>query len=92
MDACQQLARPSERLLERFHVDTRYVAAGPGAGYKGGIVRAERGGRLWHDLTDEFGVRWSMPDDQQLYMDVSSSPLADATAQGRPRLPLAQGR
>jgi uroporphyrinogen decarboxylase len=79
MDACQQLARPSERVLERFHVDTRYVAAGPGSAYQGGIVRAERGGRVWHDLTDEFGVRWSMPDDQQLYMDVSFSPLANAT-------------
>jgi len=24
------------------------------------IVQAERDGRLWHDLTDEFGVTWSM--------------------------------
>jgi len=79
MDSAQQLARPSERVLERFHVDTRYVAAGPGSGFKGDIVRAERDGRVWHDLTDEFGVRWSMPDDQQLYMDVSFSPLANAT-------------
>ena len=79
MDAAQQLARPSERLLERFRVDTRYVAAGPGSAYKGGIVRAERDGRVWYDLTDEFGARWSMPDDQQLYMDVSFSPLAEAT-------------
>ena len=79
MDAAQQLARPSERLLERFRVDTRYVAAGPGSAYKGGIVRAEREGRVWYDLTDEFGARWSMPDDQQLYMDVSFSPLAEAT-------------
>ena len=28
MDAVQQLARPCEALLERFHVDTRYIAAG----------------------------------------------------------------
>ena len=51
MDGVQQLARPSEQLLERFHVDTRW---------KGGIVQTERGGRVWHDLIDEFGVRWSM--------------------------------
>ena len=79
MDAVQQLARPSERVLERFHVDTRYVAAGPASTWKGGIVKAERGGRVWHDLTDEFGIRWSMPDDQQLYMDITLHPLAGAT-------------
>ena len=79
MDAVQQLARPSESVLQRFHVDTRYVAAGPGSAYRGGIVRAERDGRIWYDLSDEFGVRWSMPDDQHLYMDVSFHPLANAT-------------
>jgi uroporphyrinogen decarboxylase len=78
MDDVQQLARPSERVLERFHVDTRYVGAGPASTWKGGIVQAERGGRIWHDLTDEFGVRWSMPDDQPLYMDITLNPLADA--------------
>jgi uroporphyrinogen decarboxylase len=79
MDAVQQLARPSERVLERFRVDTRYVAAGPAESWKGGINTAERDGRLWHDLTDEFGVRWSMPDDQNLYMDITLHPLAKAT-------------
>ena len=28
MDAVQQFARPCEAVLERFHVDTRYIAAG----------------------------------------------------------------
>ena len=79
MDAVQQLARPSEEVLRRFHVDTRYVAAGPASTWKGGIVRTERDGRIWHDLTDEFGVRWSMPDDQPLYMDITLHPLASAT-------------
>jgi uroporphyrinogen decarboxylase len=79
MDAVQQLARPSEQVLERFHVDTRYVAAEPASTWKGGIVKAERGGRVWYDLTDEFGIRWSMPDDQQLYMDITLHPLAKAT-------------
>ena len=32
MDAVQQLARPCEKVLERFHVDTRYIAAGAAAG------------------------------------------------------------
>jgi uroporphyrinogen decarboxylase len=79
MDAVQQLARPSERMLERFHVDTRYIAAGQASSWKGGIVKAKRDGRAWHDLTDEFGIRWSMPDDQPLYMDITLHPLAKAT-------------
>ena len=79
MDAVQQLARPSERVLERFHVDTRYVAAGAAADFDGAIVTSKRDGRTWHDLTDEFGVRWSMPDDQPLYMDITHHPLAEAS-------------
>ena len=79
MDAVQQLAKPSELLLERFHVDTRYIAAGAAADFKGGIVQRRRNGQLWHDLTDEFGITWSMPDDQPFYMDISHHPLASAT-------------
>ena len=78
MDAVQQLARPCEALLEKFHVDTRYIAAGAGEGYAGEIVERRRNGRLWHDLTDEFGVIWSMPDDRPYYMDASHHPLARA--------------
>lgn len=79
MDAVQQLAQPCEAVLQRFHVDTRYIAAGPASDWKGGIVQSVRGGKLWHDLTDEFGVIWSMPDEQPLYMDISHHPLANAT-------------
>ena len=79
MDAVQQLARPGEAVLERFRVDTRYVAAGAPADWTSGIVRNERDGRRWHDLTDEFGVTWSMPDDAPLYMDITHHPLAEAT-------------
>jgi uroporphyrinogen decarboxylase len=79
MDAVQQLAQPSEAVLERFHVDTRYIAAGAAGDWKGGIVQNERDGRLWHDLTDEFGVTWSMPDSEPYYMDISHHPLAEAS-------------
>ena len=79
MDAVQQLAQPCEKVLERFHVDTRYIRAGAGSDYKGGVVIKQRDGRTWHDLTDEFGITWSMPDDQKLYMDISHHPLANAT-------------
>jgi uroporphyrinogen decarboxylase len=50
MDPIQQLARPCEELLERFHVDIRYVCAhGPGS-FKGGIEQNVRDDKLWHDL------------------------------------------
>jgi uroporphyrinogen decarboxylase len=78
MDAVQQLARPSEAVLERLRVDTRYIHAGAASDFDGEIIRTERDGKLWHDLTDEFGVRWSMPDDSLLYMDITHHPLANA--------------
>jgi len=80
LDAVQQLARPSEAVLERFRVDTRYIVAHGPDGFNGTIRKAQRNGRLWHDLTDEFGVVWSMPDDGGLYMDISHHPLATAGA------------
>ncbi len=76
LDPVQQLAIPSERVLERFHVDIRYIRARSPESFHGGIQLNLRDHRLWHDLTDEFGVVWSMPDDQQLYMDISHHPLA----------------
>lgn len=79
LDPVQQLVKPSEDVLTRFHVDTRYIVAHAPQSFHGNIELHERDGRLWHDLKDEFGVVWSMPDDQQLYMDISHHPLADAT-------------
>ena len=35
MDAVQQLAEPCEELLERLHVDTRYIAAGAAGDWQG---------------------------------------------------------
>ena len=79
MDAVQQLARPSEDVLERLRVDTRYIHAGAAADFHGRHRTAERNGQVWHDLVDEFGVRWSMPTITPLYMDITHHPLADAT-------------
>jgi len=91
MDAVQQLAQPSEAVLERLRVDTRYVAAGAAGDWTGGIVQKERDGRLWHDLTDEFGVTWSMPDDEPYYMDISHHPLAGATIEDIKDYPFPKG-
>ncbi len=91
LDPVQQLVIPSERMLERFHVDIRYVRAKAPDGFNGAIERNLRGGRLWHDLKDEFGVVWSMPDDQQLYMDISHHPLAGAAIRDLERYPFPDG-
>lgn len=91
LDPVQQIVRPSEKLLERFRVDTRYVCAHGPESFKGGIELNERGGRLWHDLRDEFGVVWSMPDDEPNYMDISHHPLAEATLQDLADYPFPRG-
>ena len=91
LDAVQQLARPSEAVLERLRIDTRYVFAGAAAGWKGGIVRAARDGKDWFDLVDEFGVRWSMPADDGLYMDITLHPLAEATIDDVKAYPFPKG-
>jgi len=77
LDAVQQLAKPSEEILELFHVDIRYVTSGSPESYDGTIKLNQRNGQPWHDLKDEFGVVWSMPDKQQLFMDISHHPLAE---------------
>jgi len=91
LDPVQQLAVPSEEILQRFHVDIRYVVAGAPAGFDGRIRQNRRDGRLWHDLKDEFGVVWSMPEEQGLYMDISHHPLAKATLRDLEDYPFPQG-
>jgi len=91
MDPVQQLAKPCEELLRRFHADIRYITAHGPDGFDGSIKQNRRNGRLWHDLRDEFGVVWSMPDDQKLYMDISHHPLADATIDDLDAYPLPDG-
>ena len=92
MDQVQQLAKPSEQVLQRFRVDTRYICAKAPEGFDGSIIESRRNGRLWHDFKDEFGVVWSMPDDQQLYMDISHHPLAKATTEEIQRYPFPNGK
>lgn len=77
LDPVQQLVRPSEEILQLLHFDFRYITAKGPAGFYGSIRQNLREGRLWHDLKDEFGVVWSMPDHVGLYMDISHHPLAE---------------
>ncbi len=76
MDLVQQLAQPSEAVLQRLRIDTRYVWAKGAAGFEGVVVQRQRDGRTWNDFTDEFGITWSMPEDHPYYFDISCSPLA----------------
>jgi len=91
MDAVQQLARPSEAVLKRLRVDTRYIHAGAAAGFEGTITTAQRDGKTWHDLVDEFGIRWSMPEDAPLYMYITLHPLADASIDDIAAYPFPRG-
>lgn len=77
-DAVQQLAVPCEAVLQRFHVDTRYIVAHAPESWQGGVVKQVRDGRTWLDIKDEFGLVWSCPEDEQRYLDLSHHPLADA--------------
>lgn len=91
MDAVQQLAKPCEDVLQRFHVDTRYIFAKGGENFNGEIIKTVRNGTVWYDLTDEFGVRWSMPEDNPLYMDITHHPLANATIDDLKDYPFPKG-
>jgi uroporphyrinogen decarboxylase len=72
-------------------VDTRYVGAHAPAGFQGEVSKSLRDGRAWNDLKDEFGIIWSMPEDQQLFMDISHHPLADATIRDLDNYPFPKG-
>jgi len=91
LDPVQQLAKPGEEVLKRFHVDVRYICAHGPDSFKGGIEQNTRDGKLWHDLEDEFGVVWSMPDEQPLYMDISNHPLANASVTDLASYPFPKG-
>ncbi|MFB3902378.1 MAG: uroporphyrinogen decarboxylase family protein [Acidobacteriota bacterium] len=91
LDPVQQLAVPSERLLQRLHVDIRYVTAQAPSSFKGGVEKTVRAGQTWFDLKDEFGVVWSMPEEQMLYMDISHHPLAEASIKDLDTYPFPNG-
>ena len=91
LDPVQQLAVPSEKVLEILHADIRYITAQAPQSFTGGIVKNVRDGRAWYDLEDEFGIVWSMPADQMLYMDISRHPLAQASIADLDRYPWPDG-
>jgi uroporphyrinogen decarboxylase len=91
LDLVQQLAKPSEAVLQRLRVDTRYVWAQGAASFDAQVVKRERDGRRWSDFTDEFGVTWSMPDDAPNYFDITHSPLATLSLEEIRQYPFPRG-
>lgn len=79
LDTVQQLAQPSEAVLDLLGVDTRYVRAGAAEGQEPRLSEQTLRGKPHLSMTDEFGVVWSMPLEGGLYHDITHSPLADAT-------------
>ncbi len=76
MDIVQQLATPSEQVLELFEIDTRYIR--PGMFLPPPELKEVKPG-FW-GITDGFGVTWAMPGkkpDEGLYCDIIHHPLAD---------------
>ncbi|MFH1742021.1 MAG: uroporphyrinogen decarboxylase family protein [bacterium] len=74
MDVVQQLAAPSERVLQLFEIDTRYIR--PGMFQPPAELREVKPG-FW-GVTDGFGVTWAMPGDRPgegLYCDIVEHPL-----------------
>jgi uroporphyrinogen decarboxylase len=91
LDPVQGLVIPSEEVLKKLHTDVRYISAHGPDSFHGGIEINQRDGKGWHDLRDEFGVVWSMPEDQMLYMDISHHPLANATIKDIEKYPFPDG-
>ncbi len=91
LDPVQQLVKPSEKVLEMLRVDFRYVTTKGPKEFDGSIRMNVRDGKLWHDLRDEFGIVWSMPDAHPLYMDISHHPLAEASIEDIADYPFPDG-
>jgi len=68
----QQLALPSEEMLEKLEVDVRPLFPNPSDDWK--LEVQNTGDRL--TFRDEWGVEWAMPKEGGLYYDMIGHPLA----------------
>lgn len=71
-DLNQQLARPSEEVLRRLGIDTRYVMPAVAPAEERGITEDETG----YSFVDEWGITLRMPKENGYYFDMVSHPLA----------------
>lgn len=77
LDFKQQLARPSNTVLDALGVDTRFLDAG---------LRAQAAVETGEDddyylYTDAWGILWRMPKSKPLYYDMANHPLAGLSAE-----------
>lgn len=90
MDPVQQLACPSEEVLRRLEIDTRYIR--PGAFADPPAMTEIRPG-FW-GFRDAFGVGWAMKGaryGEGLYCEIVESPLADVPLEGLGDYPWPRG-
>ncbi|MGB9299813.1 MAG: uroporphyrinogen decarboxylase family protein [Anaerolineae bacterium] len=71
----QQLALPSEGMLQRLQVDVRPLLAQPSDSWE--LVVEDTG--THQAFTDEWGVEWAMPKDGGLYFDMVGHPLSEVS-------------
>jgi len=72
-DRKQQLALPSEDMLQRLAVDTRYLLPGAPHWWTLDITEDETG----YEFVDEWGMTVRMPKENGYYFDMVKHPLAD---------------
>ena len=75
LDTVQQLAEPSEAVLDLLGVDTRYVRAQGAKGAEPQFRTETIRGKPHLSMEDEFGIVWSRPLEGGLYHDITHSPL-----------------
>jgi len=77
IDTKQQLVRPSEAVLERLGIDTRYVFPGQPRSWQLKIEEDDHS----YTYVDELGIQMAMPKDGGLYFDMAAHPLADLSVE-----------
>jgi len=90
-DFKQQLARPSETVLEKLGVDTRFLDSGARSQLGAEIAEDDQ----YYSYTDAWGVQWRMPKALPLYYDMANHPFAGLSVEDLdhydyPPLPSAQ--
>lgn len=75
IDYKQQLAGPSEEVLRRLGIDTRYIAPGSPSGWEREVAEDETG----YTYVDRWGIELRMPKEDGYYFDMVGHPLAGLT-------------
>ena len=91
MDAVQQLAQPCEAVLERFHVDTRYIAAKAPDSFPGKLSATAATGGCGATCATNSAWSGPCPRTTRIIWTSPHHPLADATMPTLPSYPFPKG-